>query len=81
MAESAMVWLLTIISLLIGYWIGANKPIVQPLKTLKKKLKPTETLQKVGGVHKLTPLEMAKKGTTLEETEKAMLETYNREMK
>lgn len=81
MVDSAIVWLLTIISLLIGYWIGAKKPIEQPLEQLKTMLKPKETPQKIGGVHKLSPIELAKKGSTLEETEKAMIETYNKEMK
>jgi hypothetical protein len=80
MMEVALVWLLTTASLLIGYGLGRQMSLEQPLGQLKAKLKPKATTIKVGKVTKPTALEIAKKGTIREETEKAIEETYWKEM-
>lgn len=70
-------WLITIVTFFIGYALAKYEknpePIKRGIRVIKRKIKG----QRLGGIKNLTAEEMRKKGTRLEETEKAMEETLD----
>jgi len=71
-------WLFSLLSVLLGLYIGSqftDKPINLKLPKIAKKK------QTLGSIQKLTPLEVEKKGTKREETEKEMEKTLDEMIK
>ena len=74
-----IVWILTIITFLIGYTIGLNSSDIK--EKLEEKVRPIIRKvrgQKIGAVNPLTSREFNIKGTKLEETEKAIQEDLDK---
>ena len=68
-------WLLTLLAFYIGYVIGIKARSENPLDFKIPKIRKKK--RKLGAVPKLSVTELEKKGTRLEETEKAMEETLD----
>ena len=69
--------LLTLLTLLIGYNVGVKSHSTDPLKVKIPRIFPKKKT-KLGAITKMSQTDIEKKGTRLEETEKAMEETLDK---
>lgn len=70
------VWVLTLITLYIGYIVGQRSMSNKPLNLKFPRIIPRKK-QKLGAIPKISQIEIEKKGTRLEATEQAMEETLD----
>lgn len=68
-------WILTLSTFFIGYWLGSQKTDKPFAITLPKHIFKKKSI--LGAIPKLSVVEMEKRGTKLEATEKAIEETLD----